>query len=110
MVRRHLELALAWDDDERAVLRRFRKHLRWYLQGYPVGRDAHRRAGTVATAGDVTSLLSDLDPDAMVVAGTERAPRGRTGGVGRMVLPEGWCDDPEADVAIAELVGAVSGG
>lgn len=110
MVRRHLELALAWEDDERAALRRFRKHLRWYLQGYPVGRAAHARAGTVAAADDVITLLDDLDPDVTVVPGTERAPRGRTGSVGRLVLPEGWCDDPEADVRVDEPLATVSGG
>ena len=108
--RRHLALCLDWYDDEVAAVRRFRKHLRWYLQGYPVGHDAHRRAGLVATAGEVLDLLDDLDPELRVVTSAVAAPRGRTGAMSRLVLPEGWCDDPDADVVVAEPAHAVSGG
>jgi nifR3 family TIM-barrel protein len=109
--RRHLELSLAWyDPDEQGAVRRFRKHLRWYLQGYPTGHDAHRRAGLAETAADVTSLLDDLDPSLTVVASAVYAPRGRSGPMPRLVLPEGWCDDPDATVAVEEPVLAVNGG
>ena len=110
IARQHLQLALDWYGDEITTLRRFRKHLRWYLQGYPVGRDVHAQAGLVTRADDVDALLTDLDPTLAVVPSAVRAPRGRTGGVGRMALPEGWCDDPDADVRVAEPVGAISGG
>lgn len=110
IAQRHLQLAMQWQPDEISTLRRFRKHLRWYLQGYPVGRSAHARAGTVKTVGEVETLFATLDPTARVVAGSERAPRGRTGSVGRMVLPQGWCDDPDEDVDVPEMIGAASGG
>jgi nifR3 family TIM-barrel protein len=111
MARRHLALSMDWyATDEQWAIRRFRKHLRWYLQGYPVGHDAHRRAGTAETAGDVIALLDAVDPELTVVETSVRAPRGRTGPMPRLVLPEGWCDDPDAEVVVAEPAFAVNGG
>ena len=111
MARRHLALSVQWyPGDEQGAIRRFRKHLRWYLQGYPVGHDAHRRAGTVETAVDVVSLLDDVDPSLTVVSSSVRAPRGRTRPMPRLVLPEGWCDDPDAEVVVTEPAFAVNGG
>ena len=110
MARRHLALSLDWYDDEIGAVRRFRKHLRWYLQGYPVGHELHRRAGTAETAADVLGVLDASDPALEVVPTSVRAPRGRTGAMARLVLPDGWCDDPDADVVVREPVLAVDGG
>ena len=108
--RRHLALALEWYGDETDTVRRFRKHLRWHVQGYPVGPDVHRAAGQVACAADVTALLDGLDPGLEVVPEAVAAPRGKTGAVGRLVLPDGWCDDPDAVPTITEPRGALNGG
>ncbi len=107
---RHLELMIGWYGDCPTTFRRFRKHLRWHLQGYPVGHTAHRDAGKVDTVADVVSLLSRCDPDLEVVPAAVRAPRGKTGATGRLVLPEGWTDDPDAEPEVMEPVGAVDGG
>ena len=107
---RHLDLMVEWHGDGPATLRRFRKHLRWHLQGYPIGHAAHRAAGRVETAADVATLLGDCDPDLEVVASAVRAPRGRTGSTGRLVLPDGWADDPDAQPVVAEPAGALDGG
>ncbi|MFO8075279.1 MAG: tRNA dihydrouridine synthase DusB [Egibacteraceae bacterium] len=107
--RRHLDLLLAHAGAD-AALRRFRKHLRWYLQGYPVGRRAHAAAGSVASVADVETLLADLDGDLTVVEDAVRAPRGRTGGVGRLALPEGWWEERDAEPAVCDPAVAVSGG
>jgi tRNA-dihydrouridine synthase len=109
-VRRHLELALAWEGNEVATVRRFRKHLRWYLQGYPVGRDVHRRAGMVASAADILAILDRVDPALACVPSAVRGVRGRAGEMTRLVLPAGWLDDPDAEVCVAEPAAAVSGG
>ena len=109
-IRRHLALSLEWYGDEVAAVRKFRKHLRWYLQGYPVGHDAHRRAGMVSTQTDVLAVIDRLDPDLSVVDAAVSAPRGRTGAMSRLVLPDGWCDDPDAAVVVEEPALAVSGG
>lgn len=107
--RHHLDLLLTHAGPD-AALRRFRKHLRWYLQGYPVGRRAHGAAGSVASVADVETLLAGLDGDLTVVDSAVRAPRGRTGGVGRLVLPEGWWEERDAEVAVDDPAVAVGGG
>jgi len=109
-VRRHLALAVDWSDHEPSTVRRFRKHLRWYLQGYPIGAALHRRAGLVSSVAEISELLDDLDPALEVVPSAVRAPRGRSGPMARLVLPEGWWDDRDAAVRVAEPVGAVDGG
>lgn len=110
VVRRHLGLVLAWYDDEVTALRRFRKHLRFVLQGYPVGHRAHARAGSIASATDVLTLLDALDPALTVVPSAVRAPRGRTDAMARLVLPAGWCDDPDAVPDVRAPAGLLDGG
>ena len=90
-------------------LRDLRKHISWYLHGFAVGGDLRRRMGTVSSFADLDDHLARLDTDAPFPAGAY-GPRGRQGSPGRVVLPEGWLDDP-MDLAVppgAEL--ADSGG
>lgn len=89
-------------------LRDLRKHLAWYLKGYPVGALPRRRLGLVSSLDELDELLAGLDPSAL--AGDPDAPRGRQGSPGRVSLPDGWLDDPD-DLSVpggAEL--ADSGG
>ncbi|MDZ7678118.1 MAG: tRNA dihydrouridine synthase DusB [Acidimicrobiales bacterium] len=92
-IRRHLELSLDWYCDETGAIRRLRKHLRWYLQGYPVGADLRRAAGSVSTAADVRALADRLDPDLEILTEAITAPRGRTDAIRRLALPDRWSDD-----------------
>ncbi len=110
MARRHLELSLEWYGGQEGALRRYRKHLRWYLQGYAVGAAAHRGAGLIETVADVERVLADLDAAARVVDSAIAAPRGRVGSMKRLVLPDRWCEDPDAVPAVAETMVAVDGG
>jgi nifR3 family TIM-barrel protein len=109
-VRRHVELSVDWYDDEAQAVRKLRKHLRWYLQGYAVGAEVRRRAGRVTTAVEVERLLDELDPDLTVLPEAVRAPRGRTDAISRLVLPEGWMEHPDAMTPVAEPAGFISGG
>ncbi|QGG94884.1 tRNA dihydrouridine synthase DusB [Actinomarinicola tropica] len=109
-VRRHVELAVDWYDDETAAVRKLRKHLRWYLQGYPVGAEVRRRAGAVATVEDVHALVDEVDPDLTVLPEAVRAPRGRTDAITRLTLPHGWCEHPDAMARVEDDLVAHSGG
>ena len=109
-VRRHLGLVLDEDRDPAEALRRFRKHLRWYLQGYPVGHGIHARAGTVSTVDQVLALLDEVDAPVAVVPSAVRAPRGRLDAMTRLLLPERWCDDPDELLTVAEPAGMLDGG
>jgi len=89
-------------------IRDLRKHVAWYLKGYPAGTDLRRRLGMVCSLDELDELLGQLDPGALPEDAT--APRGRQGSPGRVTLPHGWLDDPD-DVTVpggAEL--ASSGG
>ncbi len=90
-------------------LRDLRKHISWYLHGFPVGGDVRRALGMVSSFAELDEHLARLDADAPFPPGAD-GPRGRQGSPGRVVLPEGWLDDP-MDLAVpfaAEL--AHSGG
>lgn len=93
-----------------AVVRRFRKHLRWYLEGY-AGVDAAMlgRAGRVEDRADVEAVLAAVPPDAVVPAGRVAVPRGKQQ-PGRVKLPHGWWEDRDAEVSVADPVGLLSGG
>jgi len=89
-------------------IRDLRKHVAWYLKGFPVGSELRRRLGMVSSLAELDELLGQLDPTAS--AEDVDGPRGRQGSPGRVTLPEGWLDDPD-DVTVpggAEL--ANSGG
>ena len=64
-------------------------------------RWARRRgggSGMVESLDELDELLATLDPDQPFPADAE-GPRGRQGSPGRVVLPEGWLDDPD-DAAV----------
>jgi nifR3 family TIM-barrel protein len=89
-------------------IRDLRKHVAWYLKGYPVGPTVRRRLGMVSSLDELAELLGQLDRG--VRPENEDGPRGRQGSPGKVTLPEGWLDDPD-DVTPpngAEL--AMSGG
>ncbi len=109
-IRRHVELIIEWQHGEER-LAHFRKHLAWYLKGYPVGGDVRRLAGQVATVQQIEELLERLDPEAEAPEGVERIVRSHSNSLRRVALPEGWLDDPDEDVALPRGAEAlVSGG
>ncbi|MDQ3405849.1 MAG: tRNA dihydrouridine synthase DusB [Actinomycetota bacterium] len=86
-------------------LRDLRKHMAWYLRGFPIGSESRQRFALVSGLDELAELIGQLDRDAPYPADAE-GPRGRQGSPGRVVLPEGWLDDPE-DTAVpvgAELM------
>jgi hypothetical protein len=79
-------------------IRDMRKHVAWYLKGFPVGPDVRRRLGLIESLDELDELLAGLDPH-LPFPDDADAPRGRQGSPGRVVLPEGWLDDPD-DAAV----------
>jgi nifR3 family TIM-barrel protein len=75
-------------------IRDVRKHIAWYLKGFPVGGDLRQRLGLVDSLDELDELLARLDPDEPFPAEAD-GPRGRQGSPGRVVLPERWLDDPD---------------
>ncbi|MFN7148342.1 MAG: tRNA dihydrouridine synthase DusB [Microthrixaceae bacterium] len=109
-IRRHVELIVDWQGGEER-LAHFRKHLAWYLKGYPVGAAVRQQAGQVSTVAEISHLLEQLDPAAEPVEDVERIVRSHSNALKRVALPDGWLDDPDEDVQLPRGAEAlVSGG
>jgi nifR3 family TIM-barrel protein len=111
MVRRHAELLVGLSD-ERYGCTELRKHMAWYLKGFPVGSEIRRGLGLVSSLAELDTHLARLDPDQPFPVSELGTPRGRQGAPrDKVALPEHWLDDTsgaELELADAEL--GVSGG
>ncbi|WKG06740.1 tRNA dihydrouridine synthase DusB [Mycolicibacterium sp. HK-90] len=93
IVRRHGEL-LSEHFGEDKGMRDIRKHVAWYLHGFPAGADLRRGLALVKTRRELDELLAQLDGDAPFPPAAT-GPRGRQGSAASVSLPEGWLDDPD---------------
>ncbi|WP_255354958.1 tRNA dihydrouridine synthase DusB [Mycobacterium sp. Root135] len=93
IARRHGELLAAHFGEDKGM-RDIRKHVAWYLHGFPAGADLRRGLAMVKTLAELDELLSQLDPDVPFPPAAE-GPRGRQGSPGSVTLPEGWLRDPD---------------
>lgn len=98
VMRRHARLLVdAFNGSEPMAVRDFRKHVGWYLTGYPAGGVRRRSLGLVSTLAELDALLDDLDPDAALPPESHRLPRGHLQGPKLVSVPDRWletADDP----------------
>ena len=96
IIRRHAGL-LVEHEGERKGCRDLRKHVGWYLRGYPAGSEVRSFLARVATLAELDDVLAPLadGPHAGALPDDADGARGRQGSPGKVVLPEGWLDDPE---------------
>jgi tRNA-dihydrouridine synthase len=98
---RHAQLLSRHMGEERGC-KEFRKHVSWYLKGFPAGGELRRDLALVSTLGELEQLLGRLDPDAAFPVAELGAPRGRQGSPRRKVaLPDGWLEDTDGTGCIA---------
>jgi len=90
VMRRHVRLLVEHRGDELYGAKDFRKHIGWYLTGYPVGGARRRQLSEVRSVDDVDALLAGLDPATPLPPEALRMPRGHTYGPKTVSLPEGW--------------------
>ncbi|SDN74453.1 putative TIM-barrel protein, nifR3 family [Actinomyces ruminicola] len=117
VIKEHGRLLAAELGEERGV-RDLRKHIGWYLKGYPVGGSARAELMRVSSLAELDAALARmrqrLPQDVPFPGAAAEGPRGRAGNPRAPHLPDGWLDSPrlgEADRALladAEL--DVSGG
>ncbi len=113
-LRRHATYLTGFYDDEGRACRDIRKHIAWYLKGFPAGSTLRHSLALVNSLADLDALLVTLERDAPWPTEGAEGQRGRSGSPRRVILPEGWLDSRElsesqrAVVAQAEL--SVSGG
>ncbi|MGH8969293.1 MAG: tRNA dihydrouridine synthase DusB [Actinomycetes bacterium] len=109
VMRRHATLMVEWLGEDKGA-REFRKHVSWYLKGFPVGGETRRRLGMVSTLDELDDLLATLDHTAAFPDGIIGSPRGRAGSPRRVALPEGWLSSETAGFVDTGAELAVSGG
>ena len=113
VLRRHAHLLAEWLTEPVAV-RDVRKHVGWYLQGYPVGGEVRRRLTATTSLAELDAELDRLaaeHPVLTLLPGADARPRGKTSGPIAVTLPDGWlesADDPSP--VVADDLDAVSGG
>jgi nifR3 family TIM-barrel protein len=97
VMRRHAELLTEWLGTEREGCTDLRKHVAWYLKGFPVGSELRRSLAMVSSLAELDDGLGKLDANEPFPLHTLGQPRGRTNSPGRVHLPEGWLADRDAD-------------
>lgn len=93
VMRRHAELLGRWLGDETRGVVDFRKHVPWYTKGFAVGSDARRALASASSLAELDEHLGGLDQAQPWPAHAD-GPRGRTAAGKRVVLPDGWLNDP----------------
>ena len=91
IIRRHGKLLAAHFGEDKGM-RDIRKHLAWYLHGFPAGSELRRALALVKTRAELDILLDKLDADVPFPTAAT-GPRGRQGSPARVALPEGWLAD-----------------
>jgi nifR3 family TIM-barrel protein len=79
---------------EDKAMREMRKHVAWYLHGFPAGSDLRRALALVKTRAELETLLTQLDAGVPFPPAAE-GPRGRRGTPASVALPEGWLRDTD---------------
>lgn len=109
VMRRHAELLVeAFGGSESLAIRDFRKHVGWYLTGYPAGGVKRRSLGLVSSLAELDQLLAQLDPAAVLPPDAHRLPRGHLQGPRQVSLPDRWLETADDPAAPDEIF--VSGG
>jgi tRNA-dihydrouridine synthase len=98
IMRRHAELLAEAFGSERDGCVDFRKHIAWYLKGYPVGPGVRQALAMVSSLSELDDLLGKLDPTEPFPLATLGQPRGRTNSPAKVHLPAGWLNSRDEDV------------
>ena len=114
-LRRHAAyLVDFYDGDEGRACRDIRKHIAWYLKGFPAGSTVRNQLALVDGLQALDDLIGTMDLEAPWPGDAAEGQRGRAGSPRVVALPENWLRSRElaeaqrAQVAQAEL--SVSGG
>ena len=91
LMRRHAELLVELFGEDQGC-RDFRKHVSWYLAGFPVGGPRRREMAMVSTLAELERHLGELDPSEPFPESARRTKRGHTNGPRPVHLPPGWLD------------------
>jgi nifR3 family TIM-barrel protein len=71
-------------------IRQFRKHVSWYLTGFPVGGEQRRAMAQLDSLAELDEAVARLDHSQPMPVEAMRMARGHTNGPRPVALPEGW--------------------
>jgi nifR3 family TIM-barrel protein len=113
-LRRHTVYLSEFYGSELKACRDIRKHIAWYLKGFPAGRNIRRQLALVDSLAALDDLIAGLDLDAPWPGDPAEGQRGRAGSPRRVALPDGWLESQDLSEASAAVVAqaelSVSGG
>ena len=113
-LRRHTEYLVEFYDDEFKACRDIRKHIAWYLKGFPAGSTVRSRLALVDSLEALDELIASMDGSAPWPGDDAEGQRGRSGSPRTVALPDGWLASRELSPAHREAVReaelSVSGG
>ena len=93
VILRHLELLVEfYDGDERMAVHDLRKHIAWYLKGFPVGGGTRKNFMECESIEDVQRNIDALDSSLKLPEHVLDTPRGRVRFAKKVHLPYGWLD------------------
>ena len=93
-MREHARLLCDWVG-ERIGIRDFRKHATWYTKGFPNSTKLRDKLIRIDSYDELDAILEEGDRELLFPPRAMRVKRGKKGGRQRVVLPEGFRDDPE---------------
>jgi nifR3 family TIM-barrel protein len=71
-------------------IRQFRKHVSWYLTGFPVGGEQRRAMAQLDSLAELDAAVARLDHSQPMPVEALRMARGHTNGPRPVALPDGW--------------------
>jgi tRNA-dihydrouridine synthase len=110
VMHRHAELLVTWFGGQREGCTDFRKHVAWYLKGFPVGSELRREMAMISSLSELVDLLGKLEVDEPFPVANLGQPRGRTNAPSRVHLPEGWLAARDDDTVPQDAEQETSGG
>src|SRR3954471_20534464 len=111
-LRTHTAYLCDFYGDEKRACRDIRKHIAWYLKGFPAGSTIRNSLALVDSMASLETLLETLDPDVPWPGEAAEGQRGRAGSARTVALPDRWLESRELSeehrrtVAEAELSGS----
>ncbi len=90
---RHAQLMCEfYDGDERQAVHDMRKHVAWYVKGFPVGGSVRRAFMECESLDDMRKVVDTLDLSATLSERVVDKPRGRVRFARKVHLPYGWLE------------------
>lgn len=104
-LRRHAAYLVEFHDgDELRGCRDIRKHIAWYLKGFPAGSQVRHRLALVDSLQALDDLIGGMDLDAPWPGEAAEGQRGRAGSPRVVALPGGWLRSRDLDAEQQRLV------